>query len=66
MMMAILDGPALAALLREINPKVKIICATGMDSDPELRHKMRADAFLSKPFSSEVLLKHIGELCSKP
>jgi signal transduction histidine kinase/CheY-like chemotaxis protein len=63
MAMATLDGPALAALLREINPAVKIICATGTDSSPELRNRMKANAFLSKPFTSQVLLEAIAGLC---
>ncbi len=65
MAMTSIDGPALAVLLREINPKVKIICATGADSDPALTSRMKADVFLSKPFSSQVLLEAITSLCQR-
>ena len=58
-----LGGLALAALLRQTNPSVKIVFISGMDNNPAMRRAAGADAFLLKPFSADVFLATLSQLC---
>ena len=60
-----LDGAALAAIIRRLNPNAKLIAATGMDDRPGPgAHPLvkLADALLPKPFKAEALLNSIHRL----
>lgn len=61
MMMPSMDGPTTIRILKRINPKVKIIGVSGLVSNHEMI-KILGDSittFLSKPFTSEELLKNL-------
>jgi len=61
MMMPVMDGPELVKHLRSINPEVKIIGVSGLGADFITRQttELKTDAFLTKPFTSEQLLKEL-------
>jgi two-component system, cell cycle sensor histidine kinase and response regulator CckA len=60
-----LDGVALAAIIRRLNPAAKLIAASGIDDRPAAgAHPLAqlADAVLPKPFKAEALLHCIHRL----
>lgn len=59
MMMPLMDGRATVYAMKEINPVVKIIAASGLNSKADVSTASDAGAknFLSKPYSAETLLK---------
>jgi len=62
--MPIMDGPAMAHALMEINPSVKIIAVSGFNSKNEMT-KTRdpgVRCYLTKPFTSPTLLKSISKI----
>ncbi len=62
MMMPVMDGTATIAVLRRINPAVKIITASGLKSDGCPKGKPRGDPvhFLPKPYTAEALLRMLA------
>jgi PAS domain S-box-containing protein len=62
--MPYLDGAAVANVVRRINPQVKILAISGMDSgrDSPTRSRAFANAFLLKPFKVDVLLATVSKL----
>lgn len=58
-----LDGAALAAVVRKLNPSVRVILVSGSaeGNDPR-RQPPEGGAFLSKPFSAETLLGTLHHL----
>jgi two-component system cell cycle sensor histidine kinase/response regulator CckA len=68
MAMPNMDGLAGTRILRKINPKVKIIAASGLTEMEKLIkvEDSNANAFLPKPYTAEKLLKTIHKvLCTK-
>ena len=62
-LMPFLDGAALSRALRTINPRVRIVAATGEAEEShfaELR-SLGVQSFLAKPFSTERLLRTLHE-----
>jgi len=67
-MMPVMDGASAIRALVRINPRVKIIAASGLDangptrnaSDPKVRH------FLNKPYTAGLLLKTLRETLDEP
>ena len=57
-----LDGAALAAIIRRLNPAAKLIAASGMDGASAHPLAKMADALLPKPFRAEALLGSIHRL----
>jgi PAS domain S-box-containing protein len=59
MMMPVLDGPATIQVLMRINPAVKIIAASGINSGDSKAKSIRAGVkyFLLKPYTAETLLR---------
>lgn len=57
-MMPVMDGPATIMALREIDPKVKIIAASGMNNANRITKSGRLGTkyFLAKPYTTEALL----------
>jgi CheY-like chemotaxis protein len=63
MMMPIMDGPASISELLEIDPQVRIIAVSGLtESDKYASITGKVYAFLSKPYTTERLLKTIHEV----
>ena len=63
-----LDGSALAAVIRRLNPDARVVAATGMSSADgqglPANHPLAtlADAYLAKPFKADVLLNTVHRL----
>jgi len=64
MMMPVLDGPATIQVLMRINPAVRIIAASGIDSGESKTKATRAGVkyFLLKPYTAETLLTLFREV----
>jgi CheY-like chemotaxis protein len=63
MMMPVMDGPASINELREIDPKVRIIAVSGLTEGEKYANITdKVNAFLSKPYTTEKLLKTIHEV----
>jgi PAS domain S-box-containing protein len=58
LMMPVMDGPSLIAALRRINPGVKVIAASGLNSNVNLSKVANAGVkhFLAKPYSADAML----------
>ena len=63
MAMPVMDGATLIRALQQINPPPKIISASGLTSGHQT--EINADAFLTKPFTAENLLKTMAETLGK-
>ena len=63
MAMPVMDGATLIRALQQLNPQPKIISASGLTSGHKTDFK--ADAFLTKPFTAEKLLKTLAEILRK-
>ncbi|HTB79424.1 MAG TPA: response regulator [Opitutaceae bacterium] len=68
MMMPIMDGAATIQVLMRINPAVKIIVASGIDSGENVDKAASAGVhdFLPKPYTAETLLKLFREVLDRP
>ena len=68
MMMPIMDGVATIQVLLRINPAVRIIAASGIDSGDTVAQASNAGVkhFLLKPYTTETLLKLFRELLDRP
>jgi signal transduction histidine kinase len=68
MMMPGLDGAATMGMLRQINPRVRLIAASGLAEDARVARALEAGAslVLSKPFTAEVLLRTVHDVLQKP
>ncbi len=64
MMMPFMDGPATIRALQKMNPKVKIIAASGLTTSYKSGESalQGVKIFLSKPYTTEKLLKAIAEV----
>ena len=51
--MPVMDGPALIAALRSLNPQVRIVASSGLSTTPGVEH------FVPKPYTAEVLLRTV-------
>jgi PAS domain S-box-containing protein len=68
MMMPIMDGAATIQVLMRINPAIKIIAASGIDSGDDAAKASNAGVkhFLPKPYTAETLLKLLREVLDRP
>jgi two-component system cell cycle sensor histidine kinase/response regulator CckA len=68
MMMPFMDGPAMIRSLRRFNPKARIIAATGLATQNKIIEAklLGVDAFVSKPYSAEKILKVLQEVLARP
>ena len=66
LMMPIMDGPALIRALRQIDPQVKVVAVSGLDSRAKLAEaqNLNVQAFLGKPYTTEKLLAVLDEVLS--
>ncbi|MBK8464746.1 MAG: PAS domain S-box protein [Chloracidobacterium sp.] len=66
MSMPYMDGTALVRAIKKMDPNIKIVAMSGLTNEgtaSELQ-SLGVNAFLSKPFSAETLLKELAELLS--
>ena len=68
MMMPIMDGPALITAVRHINPRQRIIAASGLNANGNVARATQAGVrhFLAKPYSAEHLLTLIKTALAQP
>jgi len=64
MLMPFMDGPATIRALQKMNPRVKIIAASGLTAGHKAGEASLEDVkiFLSKPYTAEKLLKALAEV----
>jgi PAS domain S-box-containing protein len=64
MAMPIMDGPATIRALRKINPAVKVVAASGLNSERSAAKAADAGSkhLLTKPFTAETLLKTLRDV----
>ncbi|HYH84036.1 MAG TPA: PAS domain S-box protein [Pyrinomonadaceae bacterium] len=64
MMMPFMDGPATIRALHKMNPRVRVIAASGLGAGDKAAEAAAAGAhiFLPKPYTAERLLKALAEL----
>jgi CheY-like chemotaxis protein len=64
MMMPVMDGPATIQVLHKLNPRVRIIAASGLSSNDPAAHlaSLGVKNFLPKPYTAETLLKALQEV----
>lgn len=63
MIMPVMDGATSIRALRKINPSVKIIAVSGLNENYKLANNAsKVQAFLSKPYTAEKLLKNIHDV----
>jgi PAS domain S-box-containing protein len=64
MMMPYMDGPATIRALRRLDPRVKIIAASGLKADDKMAEsaQLGVKTFLPKPYTAENLLKIVAEV----
>ena len=68
MMMPFMDGLATIRALQRMNPRVKVIAASGLTGNGQSAEAEAAGVktFLAKPYTAEKLLKTLAELLSRP
>jgi PAS domain S-box-containing protein len=68
MMMPVMDGSTTIQVLRRMNPAIKIIAASGIDSGDNVTRASSAGAhhFLLKPYTAEALLRLLREALDRP
>ena len=68
MMMPVMDGAATIQVLLRINPAVRIIAASGIDSGDPVAKATSAGVkhFLPKPYTAETLLKLVRDVLDRP
>jgi PAS domain S-box-containing protein len=68
MMMPVMDGAATIQVLMRINPAIKIIAASGINSGDNITRASKAGVkhFLSKPYTAETLLKLCRDVLDRP
>ncbi|MEO6390335.1 MAG: PAS domain S-box protein [Pyrinomonadaceae bacterium] len=64
MMMPFMDGPSTIRALRKLNPKVKIIAASGLTGNSRTAEvsSLEVEAFLPKPYTAERLLTTLASI----
>ncbi len=68
MMMPFMDGPATIRALQKMNPRVRIIAASGLSANDKAAEAaaVGAQTFLPKPYTAEKLLKALAEILHVP
>ncbi len=64
MMMPLMDGAATVKALNLVNPSAKIIVVSGLDISGAF--KTSVAAFLSKPYTAQILLRLVREVLNQP
>lgn len=68
MMMPVMDGPAAIQALLRINPQVRIVAASGLNTTGRVAEAAAAGVslFLPKPYSADALLKVVRKALQEP
>jgi PAS domain S-box-containing protein len=68
MMMPFMDGPATIRALQKMNPRVRVIAASGLAANDKAAEaaSVGVHAFLPKPYTAEKLLKTLAEILKHP
>ncbi len=68
MMMPVMDGPATIAVLRRLQPDVRIIAASGLNADSHVAYTVRLGVkhFLPKPYTAQTLLTALRDTLAAP
>ncbi|HEX6185263.1 MAG TPA: PAS domain S-box protein [Pyrinomonadaceae bacterium] len=68
MMMPFMDGPATIRALQKMNPRVRVIAASGLSANDKAAEaaSVGVHAFLPKPYTAEKLLKTLAEILRNP
>ncbi|HTI70354.1 MAG TPA: response regulator [Candidatus Limnocylindria bacterium] len=68
MAMPIIDGAALVVALKAMNPKVKVICSSGLASNDGVAKALGAGVmhFVPKPYTAEVILTTLRSALDEP
>lgn len=68
MMMPVMDGPALISALHHIDPRVRIIAASGLDANENVARaaSLGVKHFLPKPYSASTLLDALHRVLAEP
>lgn len=61
MMMPQLDGPATIAILKKINPNIRIVATSGVSDNAAKALALGVTRFIPKPYTSDVLLKELAQ-----
>jgi CheY-like chemotaxis protein len=64
MMMPMMDGPATIKILRKLNPKLRIIAASGLTASAQVAKvtSLEVKHFLAKPYTAETLLTALKQI----
>src|SRR5882762_3909862 len=67
MLMPFMDGPATIRVLKKMDPKLKIISASGLMDNDKVKDATGMDniAFLMKPFTADRLLQTVHKVLSE-
>ncbi len=68
MMMPVMDGPALIAALKRIDPGVRIVASSGLDARDRVAKAAGAGVkhFLAKPYTAEAILLTLHQVLAEP
>jgi CheY-like chemotaxis protein len=68
MAMPVMDGPALVAALRAINPGLRMICSSGLASATDMAEVRAAGVrhFVPKPYDAETILTVLRQALDEP
>ena len=66
-MMPFMEGPATIRALQKLNPEVKVIISSGLDTDVKATDAVAigGQAFLPKPYTAGQLLKTLAEVLGR-
>lgn len=67
MTMPVMDGPATVVALRAMNPKLKVVGASGLGANANLEraHQAGMSHFIAKPYTAEVILRKVHQVLSE-
>ncbi|MEO6786395.1 MAG: PAS domain S-box protein [Chthoniobacteraceae bacterium] len=67
MMMPVMDGPAMIMVLQRLNPKVRIIAASGLSANENVAKasNLGVKHFLHKPYRAETMLRALKAILSE-
>jgi two-component system, cell cycle sensor histidine kinase and response regulator CckA len=67
-MMPMMDGQATIQVLRQMNPKVRIIAASGLSTGNMVAKAAKAavNHFITKPYTAEILLNALHQTLQDP
>ena len=68
LMMPIMDGPALIRALRQLDHHVKVVAVSGLGSQAQLAESsnLNVQAFLNKPYTTELLMTTLRQVLKAP